>query len=57
MRTLVYHAHAKDVETVMVDGRLEVRDGTVVGEDEDALLEGAGRASPLCQPDVRHLPC
>lgn len=45
MRTLVYHAHAKDVETVMVDGRLEVRDGTVVGEDEDALLEGAGRAS------------
>jgi cytosine/adenosine deaminase-related metal-dependent hydrolase len=45
LRTLVYHAHAKDVETVMVDGRIVVRDGRVVGEDERALLDAATVAS------------
>ena len=30
IRTLVYHAHAKDVETVLVDGRVLVRDGTLL---------------------------
>jgi cytosine/adenosine deaminase-related metal-dependent hydrolase len=45
LRTLVYHAHAKDVETVMVDGRIVVRDGRVVGEDEQALLDAAALAS------------
>ena len=39
LRTLVYHAHAKDVETVMVDGRMVVLEGRVVGEDEQALLD------------------
>lgn len=45
LRTLVYHAHARDVETVMVDGRTVVRDGEVVGESEEALLDEAGKAS------------
>jgi cytosine/adenosine deaminase-related metal-dependent hydrolase len=45
VRTLVYHGHAKDVETVMVDGRIVVRDGRVVGEDETALLDAAALAS------------
>ena len=45
VRTLVYHGHAKDVETVMIDGRVVVSDGRVVGEDEEALLDGAARAA------------
>ncbi len=45
LRTLVYHAHARDVETVMVDGRTVVRDGEVVGESEEALLDEAAMAS------------
>jgi 5-methylthioadenosine/S-adenosylhomocysteine deaminase len=43
--TLVYHAHAKDVHTVMVDGRIVVADGKVVGIDEDSMIEAAGLAS------------
>ena len=45
LQTLVYHAHAHDVETVMVDGRMVVREGQVVGVDHDALLEAAARAA------------
>ena len=44
IRTLVYHAHAKDVETVMVDGRVLVRDGALVDLDEGELVERAARA-------------
>ena len=44
IRTLVYHAHAKDVETVMVDGRVLVRDGVPIDLDEDELVERAARA-------------
>ena len=44
IRTLVYHAHAKDVETVIVDGRVLVRDGTLVALDEDELVERAAVA-------------
>ena len=44
IRTLVYHAHAKDVETVMVDGRVLVRDGAPIGIDEGDLVERAARA-------------
>ncbi len=43
--TLVYHAHARDVETVMVDGRTVVRAGEVVGESEEALVDEAAMAS------------
>ena len=45
VRTLVYHAHAKDIDTVFVDGRVVVEDGRVLGEDETELLDVAGRAS------------
>ena len=44
IRTLVYHAHAKDVETVLVDGRVLVRDGALVALDEGELVERAAFA-------------
>ena len=44
VRTLVYHAHAKDVETVLVDGRVLVRDRTLLAIDEDDLVERAAAA-------------
>jgi len=44
VRTLVYHGHAKDIEMVMVDGRIVVEDGRVSGIDEDALIGEAARA-------------
>ena len=44
VRTLIYHAHAKDVETVLVDGRVLVRGGALVALDEDALVERAAAA-------------
>jgi 5-methylthioadenosine/S-adenosylhomocysteine deaminase len=43
--TLVYHAHAKDVHTVMIDGRIVVQDGKVIGVDEESMIETAGLAS------------
>ena len=44
IRTLVYHAHAKDVETVLVAGRALVRDGVLLAADEDELVERAAAA-------------
>lgn len=44
IRTLVYHGHGKDIETVMVDGRFVVENGRVLGVDEDGLIEEASRA-------------
>ena len=43
--TLVYHAHAKDVDTVMVDGKVLVRDAVLVEIDERLLLDEAGSAA------------
>lgn len=48
IRTLVYHAHAKDIDLVMVDGRVVVEDGRVTGIDEEDLIrraEAAGNAA------------
>ena len=45
VRTLVYHGHAKDVELVMVDGRIVVEDGIVTGTDEAVLIDEAARAA------------
>ena len=42
--TLIYDAHAKDVETVLVDGRVLVRDGALVALDEEELVDGVARA-------------
>lgn len=44
VRTLVYHGHAKDVEMVMVDGRVVVEDGRVLDAEEDTLIEEAAKA-------------
>lgn len=43
VRTLTYHAHAKDVEMVMVDGDIVVEDGRLKGLDEDALIREASK--------------
>lgn len=43
--TLVYHGHAKDVETVMVDGRIVVSEGTVQTADENELIAHASAAT------------
>lgn len=45
LRTLVYHAHGKDVDTVMVDGRILVEGGRLKTADEGALVAGAGAAA------------
>lgn len=45
VRTLVYHGHGKDIETVMVDGRIVVENGFVQGIDEAALIKEAAKAS------------
>jgi len=43
--TLVYHGHGKDVEMVMVDGQIRVRDGHVEGINEADLLDQASTAA------------
>ncbi|WP_425404442.1 amidohydrolase family protein [Hwanghaeella sp.] len=44
VRTLVYHGHGKDIETVMIDGRTVVEDGRVTGIDEEDLILQAAQA-------------
>ena len=43
--TLVYHAHAKDVEMVMVDGEILVENGNVLTADEDSLIANAEQSA------------
>ncbi len=43
--TLVYHGHAKDVEMVLVDGRVVVAEGVVQSADEEDLVARAGVAA------------
>lgn len=43
--TLVYHGHGKDVDLVMVDGHVRVRDGVVLDVDPTGLLDAAAAAS------------
>lgn len=43
--TLVYHAHAKDVETVMIDGEVRVDNSIVLSADEDSLVANAAGAA------------
>lgn len=45
VRTLVYHGHAKDVDTVIVNGRTVVDASRIVDVDEHALLSAAAGAS------------
>ena len=44
IRTVVYHAHANDVDTVLVDGQVRVRDGRLVDLDAGELVDAAARA-------------
>lgn len=46
VRQLVYGAPSRDVHTVVVDGRVVVRDGRVLAVDLDTLLERAHRHTP-----------
>ncbi|MFT5172567.1 MAG: 5-methylthioadenosine/S-adenosylhomocysteine deaminase [Gammaproteobacteria bacterium] len=43
--TLVYHARAKDVDVVMIDGRVLVSEGKVCDVGEDELLSAAQQAA------------
>jgi cytosine/adenosine deaminase-related metal-dependent hydrolase len=45
VQNLVYHAHAKDVETVLVDGRVVVDNGRPVHVDGAALVDAAQEAA------------
>ncbi len=45
VQNLVYHAHATDVETVMVDGRIVVEGGKLVHADAGRLVAGAEEAA------------
>ena len=55
MATLVYHGHAKDVDLVMVDGRVRVRAGVVLDVDEDALLDAAGNVQRVVTLFAAHI--
>ena len=43
--TLVYHGHAKDVDMVLVDGKVVVAEGVVQSADEEDLVLRAGLAA------------
>jgi len=45
IQNLVYHGHSKDVETVLVDGRVVVDDRRLVHADATALIDGAQDAA------------
>jgi 5-methylthioadenosine/S-adenosylhomocysteine deaminase len=45
VQNLVYHAHAHDVELVMVDGNVLVDRRRFVTIDRDAVIDAARRAS------------
>jgi 5-methylthioadenosine/S-adenosylhomocysteine deaminase len=45
VQNLVYHAHARDVELVLVDGRVVVEDRRVVAVDAAELVDRAQDAS------------
>ena len=43
--TLVYHGHAKDVDMVLIDGKVVVAEGVVQSADEEDLVSRAGLAA------------
>jgi len=45
VRTLVYHGHGKDVDLVMVDGRIVVENGELCEISQDDLVEEAAKAA------------
>jgi 5-methylthioadenosine/S-adenosylhomocysteine deaminase len=47
VQSLAYHAHARNVELVMVDGQIRVEDHELVSVDRLAVIDAATRASDL----------
>ncbi len=47
VQNLAYHAHARDVELVMVDGQIRVEDHEAVSVDRLGVIDAATRASDL----------
>jgi len=47
VQNLAYHAHAHDVELVMVDGQIRVEDHEVVSVDRLGVIDAATRASDM----------
>jgi len=47
MSTIVYSAVAGDVETVIIDGKLVMRDRELLTLDESSVLENAGAETKL----------
>jgi cytosine/adenosine deaminase-related metal-dependent hydrolase len=45
VQNLVYHAHGRDVELVVVDGNVLVDDGEITTVDRDAVIDEATRAA------------
>ena len=45
VQNLVYHAHARDVDFVMVDGSVLVEGGAITTVDRDGVIDAAKRAS------------
>ena len=45
VQNLVYHGHSKDVETVLVDGRIVVDERRLVHADADGLVDAAQDAA------------
>jgi len=45
VQNLVYHAHARDVDLVMVDGAVLVDGGAIATVDRDGVIDAAKRAS------------
>jgi 5-methylthioadenosine/S-adenosylhomocysteine deaminase len=45
VQNLVYHAHGRDVELVMVDGNVLVDDGEFTTIDRDGVIDAASRAA------------
>ena len=53
---LVYSAKSSDVRTVIIDGRIRMLDGKIVGFDEKAVIAGAQQASSRILVAARLLP-
>ena len=53
---VVYSAKSSDVRTVIIDGRIRMLDGKIVGLDEKAVIAGAQQASSRILVAARLLP-
>lgn len=54
LSTIVYAAAASNVETVIIDGRIVLRDGRLLTVDEDEVLAQAHEQAQLLQARIAH---